>query len=123
MKLLKQGDIKFSDDMTYLPITMLQFEGLTNELLVELNKLTAPSALGGDYMAQILMEAIRTLDRTKAYVSKTDLFESCINLISRHVTFYAVESIKEKMQAANAKAGAPDATKQPQAEDDGSTSL
>jgi hypothetical protein len=116
MKLIKTGEARFAEDMTYLPITMLQFESLTNEILTEINKLTDPSALGGDYAAQIVMEAIRALDRNKAYVSKTDLFEASVNLISRHVSFYAVEQIKARLEASKAAAPKDEA-------DDGSTSL
>ncbi len=97
----------FEKDETYLPVTMQQFEDLTNEILLELNKLTAPNALGPDYAASIIMEAIRALDRTKALISKKALFDSSVNLISRHVTFFAIEQIKERQKAQQEAVNAP----------------
>jgi hypothetical protein len=89
----------FSKNETYLPVTMLQFEDLVNEVLDAVNKVTAPNALNADYMAQILMSAIHALDHKHGIVKKSDLFESCINRISCHVTYHAVEEIQKKLKA------------------------
>lgn len=81
-----------------MPVTMQQFEDLTNEILIEVNKITAPNALDADYMAQILMSAIHAYDHKDGIVLKTHLLESCINRISCHVTYHAVEEIKNRLQ-------------------------
>lgn len=82
----------------YMPVTMKQFEDLTNELLVEVNKITSPNALDADYMAQILMSAIHAYEHTDGIVLKTHLLESCINRISCHVTYHAVEEIQNRLK-------------------------
>jgi hypothetical protein len=92
----------FTPDETYLPVTMQQFESLTNEVLNAINKVSAPHFLSADYAAQVLMTAIHALDHKFGYVKKSELFESCINRISCHVTFAAVEHIRERLNASAA---------------------
>ena len=87
----------FPVDKDYLPVTMQQFEDLTNEMLVEINKRCAPHALDANYVAQILMSAIHALDHKHGRVSKTELFDSCINRISCHVTYHAVQEIQKRL--------------------------
>lgn len=107
--------ITFAEDDTYLPVTMKQFEELTNEILISVNQVTAPNALDGDYMAQILMSAIHAYDHKHGLVSKKELFESCINRISCHVTYHAVQEIQARMKAKQeeAKANNPESASQP----------
>lgn len=93
----------FDQDETYLPLTMKQFEDLTNEVLTKLNVILAPNALDADYTAQILMSAIHALDHKHGIVNKTDLFNSCVNRISCHVTYHAVQEIQERLKKANSK--------------------
>lgn len=88
---------KFSNDETHMPVSMEQFETLTNEILVEFNKIAAPNFLSGDYMAQILMSALHAYDHKQGYVRKSDLFESCVNRVSCHVTYHAVEEIRKRL--------------------------
>lgn len=89
----------FTKDFTALPVTMEQFQELTNEVLVAINKVTAPHFLDADYTAQILMSAIHALDHRHGYVYKSDLFESCLNRISCHVTYHAVQEIQTRLKA------------------------
>lgn len=91
------------EDQTYMPVTMKQFEDLTNEILVEVNKVCDPHFLNAEYMAQILMSALHSYDHKIGIVNKYDLFINCINRISCHVTFHAVEEIRRKLQAEEAK--------------------
>lgn len=84
---------------TYLPITMKQFEELTNEILAQMNVLMVPHALEADYLAQVLMSAIHALDHKIGKVRKSDLFEACINRVSCHVTYHVVEEIQKKLKA------------------------
>lgn len=95
---------KFKEDLTYLPCTMKQFEDLTNEMLEAVNVIVSPHFLNGDYVAQLLMQTIHSLDHKYAIVSKSDLFEGCINRLSNHITFHAVEEIKQRLQAEQDKA-------------------
>ncbi len=96
----------FKNDSTYMPVTMQQFESLTNEILTEINKITAmgtkdgeaPSSLNADYAAQILMSALHAYKHETGLVSKIELFESCINRISCHVTYHAVNEIQERLK-------------------------
>ena len=94
---------KFLNDATYLPVTMAQFEALTNELLVPLNEVAqlhcteGNKGYNGEYLAQIVMSAIHTYKHEVGIIYKSELFESCINRISCHVTFHAVEQIKERL--------------------------
>jgi len=94
---------KFLNDATYLPVTMSQFEALTNELLTPLNELARPNFLSGDYFAQILMSAIHAYDHKTGIVYKSELFEGCVNRISCHVTFHAVEEIRKRLDPAKAQ--------------------
>lgn len=99
--------IKFPDKAslntyTYLPVTMKQFEDLTNEILGQVNALMAPHALDADYLAQVLMSAIHALDHKNGKVRKSDLFESCVNRISCHVTYHVVQEIQAKLKAKGA---------------------
>jgi hypothetical protein len=94
---------KFLNDATYLPVTMTQFQALVNELLVPLNEVAQlhcteeSKGFNGDYMAQILMSAIHAYKHETGLVYKSELFESCINRISCHVTFHAVEEIRKRL--------------------------
>jgi len=89
---------EFTEDETYFPVTMQQFETLTNEILTEVNKVTDPHSLSGDYLAQILMSALHAIDHKQGVVKKSDLFLSCINRISNHITYHAVEEIQRRMK-------------------------
>lgn len=91
--------IKFDQNSIYLPVTMKQFESLTNEILIEVNKLCHPLFLSADYLAQILMSAIHAMDHKHGRVLKSDLFESCVNRISCHVTYDCVQEIQAKLKA------------------------
>lgn len=82
----------------YLPITMQQFEDLTNEILAEVNALCDPHFLDANYMAQVLMGAIHALDHKHGMVLKSELVESCVNRISCHVTYHAVQEIQAKIK-------------------------
>lgn len=95
-------------DEINLPVTMQQFEDLTNEILVAINQVAAPNALDADYTAQILMGAIHALDHKHGYVKKSELFESCINRISCHVTYHAVQEIQTRLKAKAAQAPTSD---------------
>lgn len=97
---------KFLEDATYLPMTMGKFEELTNEILTPINELCRPNFLSGDYFAQILMSAIHAYPHKQGIVYKSELFESCVNRISCHVTFHAVEEIKKRLNPE--KAANPD---------------
>lgn len=107
--------ITFAEDDTYLPVTMKQFEELTNEILTSINQVTAPHALDADYTAQILMSAIHAYDHKHGLVSKKELFESCINRISCHVTYHAVQEIQNRMKTKQdeTKANNPESASQP----------
>lgn len=96
----------FKNDLTALPVTMEQFQDLTNEVLTALNEISAPLALDADYVAQILMSAIHAMKHEFGYAKKSDLFESCVNRISCHVTYHVVEEIQNKLKA-KAAADAP----------------
>ena len=87
----------FEVEEEYLPCTMQQFETLTNEMLVEVNKVTAPHELNGDYMAQIVMGVLHGMDKTKGTVKKSELFEGCIRMVSNHITFHAVKEIERRL--------------------------
>lgn len=82
-----------------LPITMPQFEKIVNEVVNELNQLTAPDGkLDGNYVAQVVMQVIHGLDHKIGRISKTDLLNGCINRISNNVTFYAVEAMRQRLE-------------------------
>lgn len=85
---------------TYLPVTMKQFELLTNDIMAHINEKMVPNAVDGDYMAQILMSVIHSLDRKDAKVRKEELFDRCLVNISRHLTYHVVEEIKKEVKAA-----------------------
>jgi hypothetical protein len=91
--------ITFENDETYLPVTLQQFESLTNELLVPFNELTTPQALDGNYFADIVHGAIHQLDRKRGTIKKSELFMSCVNMVSKHITYHAVESIRAALKA------------------------
>src|ERR1019366_5727801 len=95
---------EFAEDEIYLPCTMKGFEELTNEILNAVNVVVDPNFLTGDYLAQILMSAIHALDHKQGVVKKSELFSSCINRISCHITFHAVEEIQKKLKEEHAKA-------------------
>ncbi len=100
-KVSRIHDTKFAHDRTHLPVTMEQFQDLTNEILIELNKLTAPHMLDADYLAQVLMSAIHATKMDAGFVSKYALFESCIHRVSCHLTFDAVQEIQARIKAKN----------------------
>ncbi len=114
--------IKFPDKGSmntyiWLPLTMTQFQDLTNEMLKLTNDQVAatevlagrdPAGLGfnADYYAQILMSAIHSADVKGGKVLKSQLYEGCWNRISKHVTYHVVEEIQARLKAAQPAAPA-----------------
>lgn len=88
----------FASDETYLPVTTEQFQDLTNEILAETNKLTAPNFLDAEYMAQILVAVIHGLKREQGIVSKISLFNTCVNRISCQLTFNINQEIQARIK-------------------------
>lgn len=101
----KDGKVFFKNNLTFLPVTMKQFEDLTNEILSAVNMLSAPNFLEADYMAQVLMSAIHALKHENGMVRKSELFESVVNRISCHITYHAVEEIQKRIKAQAAATG------------------
>lgn len=97
----------FEQDETFLPITMQQFQDLTNELLTTFNYIMAPQALDGNYMAQIVHGVIHSIDRKQAIVKKSELLDGCINMVSKHVTFHAVQEIEARLKAEKTQTESP----------------
>ena len=95
----------FDNDETYLPCTNQQFQDLTNEILMKFNALIAPQALDANYFAQVVHGVIHAIDRKVAIVSKAALLEGCVNMVSKHVTYHAVEALQAAMAAQAAAAG------------------
>lgn len=93
----------FKIDESLLPVTMQQFEDLTNEMLIEINSFTAPQALDGNYMAKVVMSALHSGDKKLGSFKKSELFERCINIISNQITFHAVRAIEMKEEAEKQK--------------------
>lgn len=89
----------FKQNETYLPVTMEQFQTLTNEMLTAINTHTNPHFIDADYTAQILMSAIHAMDHKFGWIKKSDLFDSCMNRISCHVTYHAVQEIQTRLKA------------------------
>lgn len=96
---IKKQTKKSLASYTMLPLTMQQFEDLTNDLLLHINEHMTPHALDAEYLAQVLMSVIHASDRKTGKVRKEDLFEACVNTISRHVTYHAVEEIQKRIKA------------------------
>lgn len=90
--------ITFKENDTNLPLTMDQFEALTNEMVAQVNKLCDPHFLKGDYVAQVLMSAIHALDHKIGFVKKNELFAAVLNRISCHVTYHAVNEIQAALK-------------------------
>ena len=88
---------EFKEDLTPMPITMVQFETLTNEILEGINKYADPHFLDANYLAQIVMSALHAYDHKIGFVKKSEVLESCINRISCHVTYHAVQEIQKKL--------------------------
>jgi hypothetical protein len=100
-KVSRIHDTRFVHDRTNKPMTMQQFQDLTNEILVELNKLTVPHMLDADYVAQVLMSALHGTKMETGFISKYALYESCIHRISSHLTYDAVQEIQARIKAKN----------------------
>jgi hypothetical protein len=97
------GGVYFETNATWLPCTMQQWEDLTNEMTTNINKLVKPHFLSADYVAQVLMQTIHAYDHKHGMVLKSEMFESCVNRISCHATFHAVQDIQRKLQEEAAK--------------------
>lgn len=91
--------LKFKNNDTYLPVNAKQFEELTNEILAAVNQVASPHFLDANYLAQIVMSAIHAMDHKHGYVKKSDLFDSCINRVSCHLTYNIVQDIQAKLKA------------------------
>lgn len=96
----------FKDNDIFLPITMQQFQDLTNEIMTEMNVVAAPNFTKGDYVAQLVMSTLHALDHKNGRTKKSEIFLSCVNRMSCHVTYAAVQEIqrrlKEETEAAEA---------------------
>jgi len=97
---------RFKENETFLPVTMKQFESLTNEILAAINTLPREDGHGfdADYAAQIVMSALHSGDSKKGTINKTELFGTCVNKISRHVSFHVVEEIQNRLREAKGQA-------------------
>jgi hypothetical protein len=82
-----------------LPCTLQQFEDLTNSMLTDFNEIIAPQALGANYMAEIVMSAIHQLDRKVGVIDRQELLNMCINMVSKHVTYHAIQAMKDQMES------------------------
>ena len=89
---------ELKENEAYLPVTFQQFEDLTNEMLKYVNEVTAPQALDGNFMANVIMGVIHGLDRKTVIINKQELFDRAINLISNQVTHQAVEAIMTRLK-------------------------
>ena len=91
--------MRFERDQTYLPVTVEQFQDLTNELLKEFNALTAPNFVTADFFSQVLMAAIHALDHKIGFYSKSSLFDACVNRVSCNMTYQVVQEIQARLKA------------------------
>jgi hypothetical protein len=82
-----------------LPCTLQQFEDLTNSMLTDFNEIIAPQALSANYMAEIVMSAIHQLDRKVGVIDRQELLNMCINMVSKHVTYHAIQAMKDQMES------------------------
>jgi hypothetical protein len=94
---------EFVEDETYLPVTMKQFEALTNEMLTALNVLSSPQLMDPETMAQYVHASIHHIDHSTGIIKKSELFEACVNRISNNLTFKIAEGIHSKREAEKAK--------------------
>lgn len=88
----------FANNERMFPVTMKQFEDVTNEMLTVVNELIAPEFFNSDYMAQIVMSGFHSYDRKTAYYKANEMFEYCINRISNHITHHIVEEIQKRLR-------------------------
>lgn len=102
---MEKQTFEAESDQTYLPCTLQKFQDLTNEVLTEFNKIIAPNALDANYFAQVLHGVIHAIDRKVGVVSKQELLNACVNMVSKHVTFHAIQALEQYMQAEAAKNG------------------
>lgn len=91
----------FKKNETYQPLTAQQFEDLSNELLAEVNKLTAPQFIDANYFATILTNVIHSPEQKKGKTTKLSLFEGCVALISRQLTYGISEDLRLKAETKN----------------------
>jgi hypothetical protein len=89
---------EFSDNETYLPVTMEQFESLANEMLTAFNVISAPHFLNADIMATVVHSSIHHLNHSIGIIKKSELFDACVNRISNNLTFRIAEGIRQKME-------------------------
>jgi hypothetical protein len=91
---------ELKEDETYLPITFQQFENLTNEMLGHINLMIAPLAVDGRIMAGVIMSIIHGLDKKTVIITKQEIFNRAVNLLSNQMSYQAVEAIKEQIARA-----------------------
>ena len=101
---MNQSDFIDLDVVEYLPVTLDQFEKLTNEMLVALNKITAPHFLDANNVANLLMSVIHAMDHKTGVANKLDLFDSMVNRISCQLTYAIVEGMRQKLASEQAAA-------------------
>lgn len=98
-----QGSVKKRSLKSYewLPVTMKQFEDLSNQFLLHFNEGVCQKtmALDPDYMAQILTSSIHALKTEDGKVYLETLFGACVKRISMHVTYHITEEIQKKLKA------------------------
>lgn len=100
------GKVQFKNNITYKPITDEQYESLTNEFIVELNKLVDPLKMEADFVAAILANVIHSPEQKKGLTTKVSLFDGCVDMISRRLSFNISEAIRRKTEAAQKAQGA-----------------
>ncbi len=93
----------FEVEETYLPVTMEQFESITNEIILELNKLSLPHAIDAEHAAKLVMGSFHGMPKEVGSFKKTDLFNRCVRMLSSQITYNIIQAIQLKEEAERKK--------------------
>ena len=89
----------FKNNKTHKPVTDEQYEDLTNEFIVELDKLAYPKKFEAEFVGAILANALHSADLKGGFQSKSKIFDVVVDLIAKRLSYGISEGIRLKLEA------------------------
>jgi hypothetical protein len=103
----------------WLPVTGGQFQDLVNQFLLHFNEdvMDEGLALEADFMAQILIGEIHSIEKGQGKVYLEKLFEGCVGRISKQLTYNIGVDLQARLKKAEGNTTEPNAANLPDPED------
>jgi len=92
-------NITFKNNKTHKPITDEQYEKMTNEFVEVLNLMVKPQVMDAEFVGAIMANALHSVECKGGFISKSKIFDTMIDLMSKRLSFNISEGIRKKMES------------------------